>query len=885
MAWFRKTNPSAYLNTSASNFTDSSKNWRKYANIYRKTSGNETASLTLVPGRYTDNTRTWRRIKAIYRYTGSTWQKVFSKFSGQPYTTVNPEIRVTGYNGIKADSWEMMGPGADSIARGLSVTTYLWGWDASDYWENVNASTATEASFFRSTLNILQNETAIEITNDEGNWSGDKLRNADGYITDHDGYFLYYRVRKITGSSVGTAASDGVYIVKQPCTISSISFYSNNSVQVGIEKLIEFTVSNSWYNKPDYSSSYLAIHELTSQSQSPSSSTLKQKTFLKDSNGSGGDRSVYYTPSSNSLNKYLYVQLVLKNTYNDSDNDNAPGFDVVDNIIQLITGPVPKIVTAPVASSPSYRTLSVTDGVWDYTGSQYSPISYSYRWQYNDQGSLWININQSEVVSGSVLSNSLVLNTDFYSDYAMPVRCVVTATNVNGSSIPSNSNYVMVTGGTAPTGGSASISGTGVIGSALTLTKTDATGLPSPTVSWKWRINDGGFSGGTFAGGTIVQNGGSTYTPTYTIDGWTNKIRAEVTWTNGVSPDQVVITNEIILYPVYTVTWNVNGGDTTHSSSTFTAGGSVTAPTPTRSGYTFLYWRDTSSLDYIYSVNAGGTFYPPSKNITMYARWTPLQYTVTYNANGGSVSPSSASVNQGSSVTLPTPTRTNYTFSGWYTATTGGSLVGSGGDSYTPTANITIYARWSATTYTITWNANGGTVTTTSSSFTSGNCVTAPTPTRTGDYIAGSWTDTPSGDILYSVAAGGNFCPPDGNRTMYMRWIAVTYGDCANYQTDTTITYSCIGTTRRTTYNYTFYNRKLIYHNGTSTGNYAACTTTYYSTYTDSTNSTLCGYVPPNPCPPVSPTRRCSSAESSAGCCLPGQLPGCGGSGASSFSC
>ena len=131
MAWFRKTNPSAYTNTSASNFTDSSKNWRKYANIYRKTSGNETASLTLVPGRYTDDTRTWIRIKAIYRYTGSTWQKVFSKFSGQPYTTVNPEIRVTGYNGTKADSWEMMGPGADSIARGLTGTTYLWGWDAS----------------------------------------------------------------------------------------------------------------------------------------------------------------------------------------------------------------------------------------------------------------------------------------------------------------------------------------------------------------------------------------------------------------------------------------------------------------------------------------------------------------------------------------------------------------------------------------------------------------------------------------------------------------------------------------------------------------------------------------------------------------------------------
>lgn len=883
MAWYRKTKPETYVNTSASNFTDSSKNWRKHSNIYRRTSGNETASLTAVPGRYTDNTRTWRRIKAIYKFNGTIWQKVFSKFSGQPYTTRNPEIRVTGYNGTKANSYEMMGPGDDSIARGQTTTTYLWGWDATEYWENVNASTATERFFYKSDLDILQNNDSTEITNTEG--SGDKLRNASGYIDLHDGKFIFYRVRKINGTSIGQANSDGVYLVKQPCSISSISFYQNNYVEAGVEKLIEFTVSNNWYNKPDYSKSYIAMYELDSQFQSPSSSTLKQKTFLNNSNGSAGDRAVYYTPSINSLNKYLYVQLVLKNSYNDSDNNNAPGYDVIDNIVQLITGPVPKIVTAPVASSPSYNTLSVTNGIWDYTDSQYSPISYSYKWQYNDQGSLWLDINQSEVLSGSVLSNSLVFNTNFYADNDFPVRCVVTATNVNGSSIPSNSSYTLVTGGTAPSGGSASISGTGAIGSALTLTKTDAIGTPSPTASWKWRINDGGFSGGTFAGGTIVQTGGLTYTPTYTIDGWTNKVRAEVTWTNGVSPDQVVITNEITLYPVYTVTWNVNGGDTTHSSSTFTAGGSVIAPTPTRSGYTFLYWRDTPSLDYTYSVNAGGTFYPPNQNITMYARWTPLQYTVTYNANGGSVSPSSATVNQGSSTTLPTPTRSSYTFNGWYTASSGGTSIGSGGSSYTPSSDITIYAQWSAATYTVTWNANGGTVSPTSSTFTAGNCVTAPTPTRTGSYVVGRWADTPSGDILYDATPGANFCPPSQNITMYMRWITVTYGSCEYYTyTQSTSSY-CSGYTLVTTTTTTYYYRRKIYHNGVDTGNWDyGCSSSSTNSTTNTPNSTTCGYVTPT-CPPVSSVRRCTSTDQASNCCIPGALAGCGGSGASSFSC
>jgi uncharacterized repeat protein (TIGR02543 family) len=234
---------------------------------------------------------------------------------------------------------------------------------------------------------------------------------------------------------------------------------------------------------------------------------------------------------------------------------------------------------------------------------------------------------------------------------------------------------------------------------------------------------------------------------------------------------------------------------------------------------------------------------------------------------------------------LPTPTRTNYTFSGWYTATTGGSLVGSGGDSYTPTSNITIYARWSAATYTITWNANGGSVTTTSSTFTSGNCVTAPTPTRTGDYLVGTWRDTPSGDFVYSVAPGGNFCPPDGNRTMYMRWIAVTYGACENYNYTVSTSTSCIGYTYRVTTTYTFYNRKLIYHNGISTGTYASCPTTSSSFNSDTANSSNCGYVPPNPCPPVLSVRRCTSTDQAGGCCIPGSLSGCGGSGASSFSC
>ena len=66
-----------------------------------------------------------------------------------------------------------------------------------------------------------------------------------------------------------------------------------------------------------------------------------------------------------------------------------------------------------------------------------------------------------------------------------------------------------------------------------------------------------------------------------------------------------------------------------------------------------------------------------------------VEYTVTYNANGGTVSPTSETV---STATLPTPTKTNYTFDGWYTSS--GTKAGDAGDNYEPTGDITLYALW-----------------------------------------------------------------------------------------------------------------------------------------------------------------------------------------------
>ena len=90
--------------------------------------------------------------------------------------------------------------------------------------------------------------------------------------------------------------------------------------------------------------------------------------------------------------------------------------------------------------------------------------------------------------------------------------------------------------------------------------------------------------------------------------------------------------------------------------------------------------------------------------------WTPPVYTVTYDANGGSVTPSShTQASAGASITLATPTLTGYNCSGWYTATTGGTKRGNAGASYTPTADETVHAQWSAKTYSLTLDREGAT--------------------------------------------------------------------------------------------------------------------------------------------------------------------------------
>lgn len=133
----------------------------------------------------------------------------------------------------------------------------------------------------------------------------------------------------------------------------------------------------------------------------------------------------------------------------------------------------------------------------------------------------------------------------------------------------------------------------------------------------------------------------------------------------------------------------------------------------------------------------------------------PNTVTVTLNANGGSVSSSSLTVKKsGTYGTLPTPTRAGYTFKGWYTAANGGSKVTSSTKLIQNSAH-TLYARWSANTYTVTLKANGGSCNKSSIKATTGSSYysSLPTPSRSGYQFAGWYTASSGGTKITSSNA------------------------------------------------------------------------------------------------------------------------------------
>lgn len=199
------------------------------------------------------------------------------------------------------------------------------------------------------------------------------------------------------------------------------------------------------------------------------------------------------------------------------------------------------------------------------------------------------------------------------------------------------------------------------------------------------------------------------------------------------------------------------------------------------------YDANVASGDVISQSPEAGTSQVKGTSITLIVSKGKQPITVTFDANGGSVSQSSTTVYYESSYgSLPTPTRTGYTFAGWYTSAQGGEKVTESTEVSTQTAH-TLYAHWTANSYTVYWSDEDGyTVTvkrTSSSAGASTGTISNGSTVYYGDVLSVTYT----ADNGYKISSNGaSTITVTGNVTSSDIYASVTVDSYTVYWTDET---------------------------------------------------------------------------------------------------
>ena len=155
----------------------------------------------------------------------------------------------------------------------------------------------------------------------------------------------------------------------------------------------------------------------------------------------------------------------------------------------------------------------------------------------------------------------------------------------------------------------------------------------------------------------------------------------------------------------YDVTYDMQGHGEAITKQTIEYDSKATAPAaPSATGYTFGGWYKESSCTNAWNFESDVVTGPT----TLYAKWTPIAYNITYKDKDGAVfsgthgSGYPTTHTYGTATALVNPTKTNNAFKGWFTneQCSGDPITSIGATAYTN--NITLYAKWIAT-YTVTW--------------------------------------------------------------------------------------------------------------------------------------------------------------------------------------
>jgi len=296
-------------------------------------------------------------------------------------------------------------------------------------------------------------------------------------------------------------------------------------------------------------------------------------------------------------------------------------------------------------------------------------------------------------------------------------------------------------------------------------------GYPTLGVNITYMVN-GGTNNSSNPLGYIYGVGTTLNNPTrtgYMFNGWYDNAGFSGSAITAISTTAF---SDVTLYAkwtanTYNITYTLNGGtNDAANTATYTYGVGLTVSNPTRTGYTFGGWYDNASFSGTAVTDISTT---ATGSVNLYAKWTVNTYNITYTLNDGANNASNtATYTYGVGLTLSNPTQTYYTFGGWYdNASFTGTAVTA--ISTTTTGNLTLYAKWTANTYNITYSLNGGTNdAANTATYTYGVGLTVSNPARTG-YTFGGWYDNANftGTAVTAISATAT-----GDITLYAKWIA-----------------------------------------------------------------------------------------------------------------
>lgn len=185
--------------------------------------------------------------------------------------------------------------------------------------------------------------------------------------------------------------------------------------------------------------------------------------------------------------------------------------------------------------------------------------------------------------------------------------------------------------------------------------------------------------------------------------GWFSDSQHTVLFDFSTPIDAPVIIYARWFFPLHTITYNLNGGTNNpeNVSEFYSNTPTFALLNPTRVGFTFRGWYD--GPDFTTATRIWQVYYGTREDIELWARWLASEFIMTFDVNGGNnLTTSTRRVAFGSQVNLPAafiPTRDGYTFDGWFTAATGGTMYfdanGIAVIAWDIPAATTLFAQWS----------------------------------------------------------------------------------------------------------------------------------------------------------------------------------------------